>query len=50
LEKLKKSIEETVSAKQAEIDEVSKNIEMLMNSKKALLSKQMFLENNMKVK
>ena len=39
LEKQKKASEETILKKQEEINEVQKNIEMLMNSKKILHTK-----------
>ena len=50
LEVLRQDIEETLAGKEREIDDVRMNIEMLEHSKAVLVSKQNFLESNMKVK
>jgi hypothetical protein len=48
LEKEKKKIHENIMAREAEINEVLKNIETLEQFKAELLKKQYFLEGNMK--
>ena len=50
LEEQKKKIAENIKEREKEIVEVKKNIEILENSKHIMLSKQQFLESNMKVK
>ena len=50
MEALKKQIEENIIEREKEITDVKKNIEMLEKSKTILVSKQQFLESNMKVK
>lgn len=50
LDNEKKKIQENIRAKEAEINEVLKNIESLEQSKAILQEKQMFLEGNMKGK
>lgn len=50
LEAQKKAIEENIIMKEKEIMDVKRNIEMLEHSKAGLVSKQQFLESNMKLK
>lgn len=50
LEGAKKDIEATIQAKEREIADVKRNIEMLEHSKAGLFAKQQFLEGNMKMK
>lgn len=49
-EELKRKIEENIRDKEREIVEVKKNIEIFEKSRQLMLSKQQFLESNMKVK
>ena len=48
-EEQKRKIEENIRDKEREILEVKKNIEIFEHSKQLMLSKQQFLESNMKV-
>lgn len=50
LEGAKKDIEQTIAAKEREIADVRRNIEMLDHSRAGLVAKQQFLEGNMKLK
>lgn len=50
LEALRTEIAETQAAKEREIADVRRNIDMLEQSRAALAAKQAFLESNMKVK
>lgn len=50
LDAMKRDIESNIALKESEILDVKRNIEMLEHSKAGLVSKQSFLESNMKLK